>query len=335
MTNRIAFSTARLRAESVARVVRDRAPRKLDLDYWAPRLFQDLLYLPDLRLQVIENEVVPLEILPHAWLLDFERARNFGGRAPVEGAELEADRWEGGEVCILANLYSRNFYHWMTEELPRVVALESQKFKCAYVLPNAGAFAVESLIALGVDRRRLFPAPERPTIFPSAVILPAYHGDIIVRNQDLFWTVRGRLCGLAEARGERRLWSSRKAGVNNQGRDIVCADAVWRLLGRHGFEEIDFGALSFVDQISAARSAQILGGVHGAGFVHASLMPERGGVIECFGPNHINPGCLQICRQLGHNYRMLVHGRTEFWPYPHGEAVAIDLDQLELALASL
>ena len=67
-----------------------------------------LLYLPELRLQVLGDDLVPVEAMEDPWNLDFRVANGFDGQA---ASYLEARQVSESEldVCVLANWTSRNF----------------------------------------------------------------------------------------------------------------------------------------------------------------------------------------------------------------------------------
>jgi capsular polysaccharide biosynthesis protein len=296
----------------------------------------DVLYLPDLRLQIVAKRFVPEEAIATPWTLDFEKKRRFQGKGVRYGQAFDINKVDE-DVCILSNLYSRNFFHWLTEELIKIVVLERTGFEGRYVLPGLPAFAKEFLGVLGIPDSRLVLDVAQPTLFRSASYTTSIHAWNIYQYPAVFHAVRETL--LAEASGRRRdthqrVWLERGVGVNNPGRDLVNKDEVYRLLERYNVHVTDIAMLPVRDQIGLASACELIAGVHGAGFVHTMFQEPSSAVIECFSPLFINPGIFDICRLLRHRHHMIVyeHAYTE---YPYGNQVAVNCAQLELALMSL
>ena len=294
----------------------------------------DVLYLPELRLQVIGGTMVPQEAVPEPWTLGFEIKRGFQGRA--ERYRSEFDRaYSTQEVCILSNFYSRNFYHWVTEELPKVVILERHGFAGRYVLADLPKFAFELLGMLGVADDRVIVQVDQPTVFATVLYTTSIHGWNVLEHHEVVLALRDSLLGTAGVSHlSNRLWMDRGVGVNNKGRELVNTEEVHAVLRRYGFEVVDMAALPVREQIAAAHNAAALAGPHGAGFVHVMFQKHRSSVIECFSPQFINPGVLEICRLLNHRYSMLVH-ENAYDSYPFGHQLKINCSHLELALQGL
>ncbi len=295
----------------------------------------DVLFLSELGLQLVNETLVPLEAVQDGWNLDFELKREFQGRAQAYANEFDCfERSE--EVCILANFFSRNFFHWITEELPKVHVLERSGFRGSYVVTNLPAFAIEFLTLLGVSNERMITELAGPTRFRSAVYVTAVTALNLGRLPELFFSLRHSLLGsvVLPRQPGRRLWLDRRTGVNNVGRELLNTEEVYRLLDRHGFEVVDIAELPVAAQIAMSRDAEALGGPHGAGFIHSMFMAPESAVIECFSPLFINPGVFDVCRLLRHRYSMLVYEHA-YDGYQFGNRLMVNCSHLELVLQSL
>lgn len=292
-------------------------------------------WLPTLGLQVAADGRVPLEAIQDDWALGFERDRRFQGKADALAAPFDCDDVDA-DACILGNFYSRNFFHWITEELPKVHVLEAAGFDGLYVLGALPGFTFEFLELLGIPPARIVGSVARPQRYRAAWYLPALTARQLDRHPALFAGLRA---ALLDALGEapppsRRLWMDRRLSVNNPGRELVNPDAVYPVLARHGVEIVDMGGLPVREQLRASRSATLLSGPHGAGFIHAMFQAPRSQVIECYSPLFINPGIFEVCRLLRHRYQMVVHENC-YGGYPYGNQLYVNPSQLELALQSL
>lgn len=303
---------------------------------------EDVVYLPNVlesgqSLCVAKRAFVPAESVIDCWNVDFvkqSRATIPAFRAKYSD-EFEADFFDE-PVCILGNVFSRNFGHWTTEELWKVSVLESSGTDCRYVTSNLPAFAHESLAFLGIDKRRIL-SVDRPTVFARTIFITA----ISLENIGAFPGVLHRFRELVHSRlGDgasrygKRLWLDRVEMVRNGGA-IVNRDEVRRCIERYGFDILDMAPLPVAEQWRAASGASIIGGAHGSQFVHAQFMPSSSTVIECFSPMHVNPSILQICRLLKHSYHQIVARSHVVAPYSHGRNCVVDCEHLELVLDAL
>lgn len=296
----------------------------------------DVLYVPDLRLQLIGDADVPTESLQHEWTLAFEIERQFGGLAEQFSAPFECDR-SSDEVCVLSNFYSRNFAHFITEELIKVIVLEQAGFTGRYVIARLPPFAAEALLMLGISRERLVETVEQPTIFAAAWYVTPIHGGRAMEFPEVFLTLRERLLAAAAPKlptRSERVWLERRVGVHNQSREVVNRDEVGRILDAYGFSRIDMATLPLEEQVAVAGATDVLAGPHGAGMVHAFFMAPGSDVIECYSPLLVNPGVIELCLLMRHRYSMLVYDYA-YRGYPWGDRLMINTNHLELAIRAL
>ena len=299
----------------------------------------DVAYIPSAldvgqSLQVVDGHCMPLEAVFDEFTVEFVKPRlHARGRDAFDGfVESEFH----GDVCILGNVFSRNFTHWH-EELMKVMVLEQSGGQCAYVISELPAFARDLLRIIGIEADRILEI-RLPTRFRGAL----YSTPVSYRNvadyPGVLLALRERiLAGVpatpAPTHGS-RLWLDR-GQQTRLGRKLVNDDDVHRLLDQHGFKRLDMGALPVHEQIEIIRNAEAIAGLHGSQFVHCQLMPQRSSVIECFSPLSLNPTYTEIYRVLRHRYSQLNATNTPLMPYLHGGDVLVDCQQLDLALAEV
>ncbi len=286
-------------------------------------------------LQVFDDGAIPLEASYYDYVADFAReqlSRREISCLPQPSTALEIADVQG-DVCILANLFSRNFTHWH-EELLKVVAIEAAELPCTYVLSGLPPFTRELLGLIGIPTQRILEV-NRPLRFSSVLYPAAISYDNICEHPAVFHLLRERLLQAITDQPSSdtppQLWLERGAQTR-LGRRLVNGEEVERLLKRQGVERVDLGALPVIQQLSLARDAQLLAGPHGSAFVHSQLMPPGSAVVECFSPLYLNPTYTNIYRLQRHRYSLVVGTHSRLFPYPHGEDVYVDLPQLELAL---
>ncbi len=236
----------------------------------------DVLYLPELRLQVIEDAVVPEEAILDPWNLGFEQRNAWHGAGERYRSPF-AVREANETVCILSNFYSYNFTHWL-EELLKVTILERIGFVGRYVVSSMPPFALEFLRLLGIAADRVDVEVVEPTVFRSAVYTTAIHFDALDVCPDAFLAVRAAiLASVEDVRSPfgQRLWLDRGPNVVFSDRDLVNPDEVHACIERHGFERVDIGSLALEIQLAAARDASVIAGAHGSAFTHCMFMKEQ------------------------------------------------------------
>lgn len=325
-----ALEIARARGRPVHTVAFDQDTPALEITS-----LDDVLYVPSAlepgqSLQIVERHHLPLEAVFDDFTAEFVKPRLLGkGLRELSGF---APSDHPSDVCILGNVFSRNFTHWH-EELMKVVAIERARLDCAYVIADLPAFARDLLEILGIAPDRILEVA-RPTHFRRAL----YGTPVSYRNVASYPAVLRSLRDLLLENGAvapeglgPRLWLDR-GKETRLGRKLVNEEEVHRLLQTYGFERLDMGALPVASQIAVARDMRALAGLHGSQFVHAQLMPERSTVIECFSPLYLNPTYTEIYRVLRHSYSQVCATNTPIFPYPHGGDVWVDCQQLDLAL---
>jgi capsular polysaccharide biosynthesis protein len=302
---------------------------------------QDVLFLPDVldkgqSISVVQGRFVPLEGVLDPFAVQFvkssrqripEFAAKYNGTFPVD--ELP------GPVCILGNLFSRNFGHW-TEEMMKVAVLEASGWDGAYVIPQLPGFARDFLTFLGIPESRVLTVT-RPTRFRRVTYTTAINHDNILDYPDALSALRSRTedrLGPEPSPFGPKLWLDRAVGLNNTG--IVKNKAqVQSCIEPYGFQIVDPATLSVPDQLRAIRGATVLAGPHGAQFVHVQFLPRRSTVIECFSPMYVNASVIQICRALKHRYHQVVSRCSVVFPYQYGRDCEVDCEHLALVLETL
>lgn len=295
---------------------------------------QDVFYMPSAlapgqSVQIVGSHQMPLEAVFDDFTPRFVRQELLKqNRTELPEAEETID----GTVCILGNVFSRNFCHWH-EEMMKVIILERIGYDCNYVIAELPAFARELLGMIGIAPERILEV-RRPTRFREALFTtPVSYRNVAEYPEVLLW-LRERLLANdreGEANIGTRLWLDR-GKQTRLGRKLINEEEVGRLLDRYSFERVDMGSLSVVKQIAIARNARVMSGLHGAQFVHSQLMSPRSWAIECFSPLYLNPTYTDIYRVLQHSYAQVTSLNTPLFPYPHGSDVLVDCQQLDLAM---
>ena len=140
-------------------------------------MLRDILYLPSVleygqSICLAEQRLIPCESVLDCSSVQFlresrQKTRNDQRQYsdPFEVITSEES------VCILGNMFSRNFGHW-SEELLKVALLERMLPGSRYAFANMPAFALDSLRFLGIEAKRII-SVAGPTLFSRCIFTTA------------------------------------------------------------------------------------------------------------------------------------------------------------------
>jgi capsular polysaccharide biosynthesis protein/Flp pilus assembly protein TadD len=206
--------------------------------------------------------------------------------------DLPRDRVDG-PVEFLGG--TGNYYHWMLDTLPRLATVGDR----APLLINRdlGAFHHRTLDLMGVDAGRLMvPAAPALTRFARLNIRglvsrprrPDGQMDWMIPSvsaQGARW-VRERLMGAMAVPdgGPRRILISREGSLFRRCENEA---AITDIAMRHGFTPVRLEDLTFDAQVGLFSGAEIVMGVHGAGFTNMLFAPAGTLLIELHPTGHL------------------------------------------------
>jgi len=237
-------------------------------------------------------------------------------------------------VCIVANFLSATFGHW-TEEILKVIIFENRGVKPHYVISHLPKFAAEFLKILGVPEERMIDA-EGPTLYRRTLFATGLSHQNVDSYSYALMELRAKMderFGGRAPGGGGRYWLERRHVSSAFGQSGTAnKEEVYKLIGRYGFNVVDMSEYSIEEQISIARSADILAGPHGSQFVHAQFQRYGGCLIECFSPVYVNPSIFKIVKVLDLEYHQITARSHVLWPYTIGRECNVDIELLEIIL---
>jgi capsular polysaccharide biosynthesis protein/Flp pilus assembly protein TadD len=188
-----------------------------------------------------------------------------------------------------------NYYHWMLDTLPRLAAVGDR----ASLLVNRdlGAFHHRTLDLMDIDVSRLMvPAAPALTRFahltiPGLVSRPRRPDGQMdwmipsVSAQAARWVRERLMAGLAiPSGGPRRILISREGSLFRRCENEA---AIADIAVRHGFMPVRLEDLTFDAQVRLFSGAEIVMGVHGAGFTNMLFAPAGTLLIELHPAGHL------------------------------------------------
>jgi hypothetical protein len=174
--------------------------------------------------------------------------------------------------------WSSNYYHWLTQALPRLLMAFQTTKSFTLILPenHTSEFHIKSLQLLGVTEWINVPAGQtyyriKNLIYPSHDIQIGDYHDELIRQLAM------RLNKNNGSGKRRRIFVHR---TSTTGRRIINEDAVIAAFVSWGFAIVRFENLSFNEQMNLAANACVLAGVHGAGLTNMLFMEKGSSVFE-------------------------------------------------------
>lgn len=251
----------------------------------------------------------------------------------IKGTTLDETnaRQFDGEYCLLCGIWDDQFWHWMTEYLPKVLVAEAAGFTGDYLIPQRSGFIGESLEMLGVSDSRLIEYDRTITRLGSLAVIDIRDFPLC---SSLVSALRTRMLeavtGDDPSLPSERIYIARKNP--ERPRRIVNERQFMEVLERFEFRRVYMEELPLSEQVKIASLARVLVGPHGAGLVHALFMPRESLVVECFSPNYILTGHVLMFGLLGHRYYSIVGLNGPLWRYKAGMDVEVDMTLFEATL---
>lgn len=237
-------------------------------------------------------------------------------------------------AVILTHLWSKNYYHWIIETLPRLRFIERTVPKITPRLllnPAPTRWQIDSLTLLGFSPDQFVIQNERLKYLIGTTYVNSNMREIPVSGHKpaiIDWVrdrYRQAAAGHPDARPyPRRIYVSRQGAAS---RRLTNSAEFEQLLTGYGFEKIELERYSFLEQIQLFRGAEFVAGIHGAGLTNI-LFSDRTTLIEIFPSDLRGWHYANLCGILGFPYYPYLAG---------GEAghVTVDLREFEARYASL
>lgn len=236
-------------------------------------------------------------------------------------------------VLLCGQVGHYNYFHWLYDVLPRLQLIESivhKNEKVKYLFPQLSLpFQRESLDLLGIEASEVIATTDHNFIQASKIITTTH--PIHTTWHPPGWTidfVRSRfLPAASDVSAGPRIYITRSDSSN--GRVLLNEAKLIKVLENLGFKTLCLSALSLSDQISVFSCAEVIVGVHGAGFTNLTFCAPGTKIYELTCEQYPNPIFETISDHLNleHNYIFCEV------PHPQGMPMTFNLyirdDQIE------
>lgn len=191
-----------------------------------------------------------------------------------------------GSVLVVTCEGQGNYFHWMFDVVPRLLALRAAGVDFDYVYASRGRrFQEQTLQILGIDPESVIDASEVPFVRAERLVVPSYpHAWRGIPA----WAPRL----LRKALGHPAEYPNRKFYVSRRDagrRRILGEEILEGALLEAGFEVVVPSALSVGEQAQTFGEARVVVGPHGAGLSNVVFCPEEAALIEIMPPAYEFP----------------------------------------------
>ncbi|WP_417453933.1 glycosyltransferase family 61 protein [Kiloniella sp.] len=234
------------------------------------------------------------------------RKKRLKGRLRLFLSNLQ--RQQSSEGLWISDVWSYNYYHWLTDTIPRLFLARKNGVTAQLYLSKIcinPKFIPISLELLGENKPKYI-KHDLASIRFEKLFLPTYAGEVGNNHSPTIRAVaeKFRQPWAKTTPPKRRVYISRKMAPN---RLVANEDEILPILDKFNVEPVCFEKLSFTEQIELAASCELIIAPHGAGLTNIMFMPEGGNVIE-FHPSNveINQCYFNLSHSMRHSYQYLI-----------------------------
>jgi len=195
-----------------------------------------------------------------------------------------------GAGAVLVSPESHNYYHWLSDVLPRIKLYEPvfEQIDHFCVASNVPAKFLEILKDFGIRSEKILLVGEKEKLHFDHLYVSSLPGS---EGRAPKWAVeytREKLLKTDGPKQSKKIYFKRGDNVE---RKILNEATLIALLENEGFEIIDPGTLTIYEQINLMSGAAIVIGAHGAALSNLLFCPDGTSVIEIFSPDYFRTDC--------------------------------------------
>lgn len=231
-----------------------------------------------------------------------------------------------GRVLVLNKGASHNYFHWITEVLPRVELAKRANLLEAdfYLVDCYKPFQKQTLAKLGIPSEKIIEPHNGLLIEAEELIVPSLATAESRRRTGSMLRDAFGISTSPPSSAERRIFVSRRVART---RRVANELHIEKQLAPLGFEFHVMEQYPLAKQIQLFSEASIIVGGHGAGLTNMIYAQAETQVVE-LAPSNYSRKCYAILsEELGHKYRLV-----EATGSPFGSGLHVPLESLKAAV---
>jgi capsular polysaccharide biosynthesis protein len=192
-----------------------------------------------------------------------------------------------GRVAVLNTRCSHNFYHWLTDVLPRLVPLRQLGLEAKfYLVESLAPFQQGVLAALGIRQEQLIQPHCRLLLEAEELLVPSLPTPACLREFSRMLASALEIDG--PVRSPRRIFISRR----QSGKRALANEAeLEKLLESQRIETHYMEDYPLAKQARLVRESEVIVAVHGAGLANLMFARPQTSVIEIIPAGRYNDTC--------------------------------------------
>ncbi|MCF8342709.1 MAG: glycosyltransferase family 61 protein [Chitinophagaceae bacterium] len=213
------------------------------------------------------------------------------------------------KTALVFDIWSTNFFHWMTEVVPKlqhlatigenlIIYIPEPIFRQSFAKFTLSLFANISFRAISINHITKF------------IIQKAYFCNLKMQSGNYHPEIIKGAALFLKTSVQQNYLSAKRVFIYRDildGRGIENFNEIIPLLDQYGFHIVDLGKLTTEEQIASMQNCEILAGVHGAGLTNMMFLPSGAKVLELRRhDDNLNNCYFSLASALGHNYYYLL-----------------------------
>jgi capsular polysaccharide biosynthesis protein len=237
-----------------------------------------------------------------------------------------------GRAVWIHDNFSNNYYHWLTECLPRYLFAQGEIKDHVVLVPEKFkrySFIIESLNLLGIEFTFF---NQNESVLVSELVLTSLIGRVAEYRPELLFLLRNKfnVPDLATQVPPKMIYIRRKPA---KARNILNESEVVKVMDEYNIESHFFEEYSLKEQMEIMNKTVFLVSIHGAGLTNMLFMPQNSFILEFrneFDEGY-SPSCyFNLASELGLNYYYTTNKGTA--PKTNQADYEIDIIKLKVAL---
>lgn len=205
---------------------------------------------------------------------------------------------------IILDHWSANYFHWVTEVLPKIFILIEKEPEATLLIPDwlfKYSFIEETVKRIPELRYRII-SNRNPYFILKGIavdlkIISGNYNPAALQHVRQFFE---KSIQVSKKKTEQRIFIYRSIA---QGRGVINFEEVEPVLNKYNIRVVDFAELNWLEQFELMQNSSLLIGVHGAGLTNMMFMPTASKVIELRKKGDATNNCyFSMASALHHGY---------------------------------